>query len=1018
MISKPNIENASTAAGTSARFSLLGLLLLSFGLLLSIFQPAVAAPRRPRGAGHSGHAALSRKTARPAACQYNVSAVVTTNNQVADGTTNDILTVTVTDATTGLVVPNVQVNITTEGTATPKTNVNGQVIYGLGNRSTSPPIDLTVSVDNACNVIPIQEFDYVPAPVNNNPGPNPSYYKTIIASATANGSDTAVVQVHATDGTNNELPGTQVEFIIVGGSGSAENTAYFNGTNVAPGTPYVVPGGLGQNGSLDLPISSPTPGTVQVEALVWNGSTWLEIGAPQTVTFVVPPPTNNPPPGSPNPSYYTTIIATATADNTDTAVVRLHITDGTTNEPDGYKVEFTITANTTGANATMTGTVPSTVTGSVNTSLQTVLATNANGSIDIPITDPQVGSVTIQAFAYDPVTGLYDISFGTQTVTFVAAPPTNNPPPGSSNPSYYSTIIATAAADNTDTAVVRLHITDGTNNEPDGYKVEFVITGNTTGANATMTGTGAQTATGTTGTSLNTVLATNANGSIDIPVTDPKVGSVTIAAYAWNPATHAYDIPFGTQTVNFVAAPPTNNPPPGSSNPSYYITIIPQATADNTDTAVVRLHITDGTNNEPDGYKVEFTITANTTGANATMTGTPIGGVPTTATGSVSTSLQTVLATNANGSIDIPITDPKVGSVTIAAYAWNPATSKYDIPFGTQTVTFVAGQPVTGDPGNSGLTQLYVLQQYNYRLANGQEQDSVYVRLTDANGNLEANTIVTFYIAIPGGSIATGEQWTPYQTVTQIIDTTGPDGIARAAMTSTAPGSVWVSASISVGGVQQPVAAKEGTTATDVELDFVTKPDITNIQTALTVIVGEAMADGTQQNVVKAHVIDIDGNVMPDQQVYFAIDSGTGTIVTPQPVTTDGNGDAFIQITSKTVGYVLITATVDSEKIVFGSPARVYFAMINIYVPRAFSPNNDGTNDLLKPILVGISTFHYFNVYNRWGNLVFTTQDPNQGWDGTFKGVPQPVETYLWIAEGIDENGHKVVQKGMTSLVR
>jgi gliding motility-associated-like protein len=170
--------------------------------------------------------------------------------------------------------------------------------------------------------------------------------------------------------------------------------------------------------------------------------------------------------------------------------------------------------------------------------------------------------------------------------------------------------------------------------------------------------------------------------------------------------------------------------------------------------------------------------------------------------------------------------------------------------------------------------------------------------------------------------------------------------------------------------------------------------------------------------VVKAHVVDIDGNVMPNQQVYFVIDSGSGTIVTPQPVTTDANGDAYIQITSKTVGYVLITATVDSEKIVFGSPARVYFAMINIYVPRVFTPNNDGTNDLLKPILVGIKTFHYFNVYNRWGNLIFTTQDANQGWDGTFKGVAQPVETYLWIAEGIDENGHKVVAKGMTSLVR
>ncbi len=95
-----------------------------------------------------------------------------------------------------------------------------------------------------------------------------------------------------------------------------------------------------------------------------------------------------------------------------------------------------------------------------------------------------------------------------------------------------------------------------------------------------MTGSGGLTATGTTGTTLTTVLATNANGSIDIPITDPKVGSVTIQAFAYNPVTGLYDIPFGTQTVNFVAAPPTNNPPPGSPNPSYYITVIPQATAD------------------------------------------------------------------------------------------------------------------------------------------------------------------------------------------------------------------------------------------------------------------------------------------------------------------------------------------------------------------------------------------------------------------------------------------------------
>src|SRR5262249_16759351 len=80
---------------------------------------------------------------------------------------------------------------------------------------------------------------------------------------------------------------------------------------------------------------------------------------------------------------------------------------------------------------------------------------------------------------------------------------------------------------------------------------------------------------------------------------------------------------------------------------------------------------------------------------------------------------------------------------------------------------------------------------------------------------------------------------------------------------------------------------------------FRTAPDVTNPLTALTTIIFEALADGTQQTEVKAHIVDLNGNVMPNQQVYFSIDSGSGTIVTPQPVTTDINGDAYIYITSK-----------------------------------------------------------------------------------------------------------------------
>ena len=92
----------------------------------------------------------------------------------------------------------------------------------------------------------------------------------------------------------------------------------------------------------------------------------------------------------------------------------------------------------------------------------------------------------------------------------------------------------------------------------------------------------------------------------------------------------------------------------------------------------------------------------------------------------------------------------------------------------------------------------------------------------------------------------------------------------------------------------------------------------------------------------------------------------------------------------------------------------------NIYVPEAFSPDNDGRNDRLAPILVGINEMKAFRVYNRWGILVFDNKNANvyNGWDGTYKGVKQPLETYAWVAEGIDVDGNYIRRTGNTVLVR
>lgn len=92
--------------------------------------------------------------------------------------------------------------------------------------------------------------------------------------------------------------------------------------------------------------------------------------------------------------------------------------------------------------------------------------------------------------------------------------------------------------------------------------------------------------------------------------------------------------------------------------------------------------------------------------------------------------------------------------------------------------------------------------------------------------------------------------------------------------------------------------------------------------------------------------------------------------------------------------------------------------LVDIMVPKSFTPNGDGVNDILYPYLSGIKTFQYFKVYNRYGRLMFETTNPDAGWNGMLNGTPQPMSIYLWMAVGIDNNGSPVQKRGETLLLR
>ena len=96
------------------------------------------------------------------------------------------------------------------------------------------------------------------------------------------------------------------------------------------------------------------------------------------------------------------------------------------------------------------------------------------------------------------------------------------------------------------------------------------------------------------------------------------------------------------------------------------------------------------------------------------------------------------------------------------------------------------------------------------------------------------------------------------------------------------------------------------------------------------------------------------------------------------------------------------------------------FPNINIYVPDGFSPDGDGRNDKLYPIPIGIREIRMFRVFNRWGTLVYDNKNANvnTGWDGTYLRSAQPMESYVWIAEGIDNDGNFIRRTGNTILIR
>jgi gliding motility-associated-like protein len=186
------------------------------------------------------------------------------------------------------------------------------------------------------------------------------------------------------------------------------------------------------------------------------------------------------------------------------------------------------------------------------------------------------------------------------------------------------------------------------------------------------------------------------------------------------------------------------------------------------------------------------------------------------------------------------------------------------------------------------------------------------------------------------------------------------------------------------------------------------------------------------------------GTACLDRSVNKSISLGALDIqVTPQFIEIDPGDDVQLQVTGSATGFswsppkglsatdianpvarpvkntwYVVTATNSAGCTDKDSVFIKVRPVPGIYVPSAFTPNNDGKNDDFRPIISGIQYgLKDFTIFNRWGEKVFTTAQIDEGWNGNYKGLPQASGIYIWIMKAT-ENGVTIQRKGTVVLIR
>jgi gliding motility-associated-like protein len=145
---------------------------------------------------------------------------------------------------------------------------------------------------------------------------------------------------------------------------------------------------------------------------------------------------------------------------------------------------------------------------------------------------------------------------------------------------------------------------------------------------------------------------------------------------------------------------------------------------------------------------------------------------------------------------------------------------------------------------------------------------------------------------------------------------------------------------------------------------------------------------------------------------YQLIESRTVGLITDYIDT-----DAATDLNNQFYRYVIIANSVDGGDLKAVSNIILITKNVNLHYPTAFTPNDDELNDVFTVFGQYVKHFE-MNIFNRWGELMFTTNNMDEGWNGKFKGNKMPEGAYTFVAKITDLAGRTFKRSGNLILLQ